>query len=465
MSGLVIRRLATAILIPTSLLASLSACSDDVSSAPVPTPTDTLAPVELNLAVYGDQPTVAVYQQIADAYTDAHPETTFHITSVPDAATAATSAITSIASNLIPPDVFVLGIDQLPETVEAGVLQPVDELLEDEGLQFGDGFLRTALEAFSAENKLMCMPADVSPYVAYYNTDLIHADDLTQENGDALAQPIARAWDWKTFTSALDQAVVHGATGTYFPADLNALLPFLSSAGSNVVDDAVKPTRLELSSDASKEALKQIAALTRTPGMTLTPESVASTSAVTSFEQGKLGVLFATRAIVPALRATSGLHFDVAPLPAIDNVATTATITGYCIAKSSQNAQRAASFIAFATDGGGAKIAAASGFMVPSSIDAARSPEFLQLGQSPANALAFSEAGRRIVSAPYSTAWDDAVRLADSTLERVLYDPTVDVTSDETPLFDGLLKQTDLDSEPLFTPPEPTDQPEPSETD
>lgn len=454
MSGRVWRRLASAVLLPPALILALAGCSNDSDASPIPEPTPDPDPVVLRFLVYGDDATVAAYQQIADAYTAAHPATTFEITAVPDAATAATSAITAIDSAMLPPDVFLLDRQDLASAVEAEVLEPVDELLKKREIQFGDGFLRTALEAFSAENHLMCMPADVSPYVAYYNTDLIHADELTKDNGDPLTRPIGRAWGWTTFVQALEQAVARGATGTWFAPDLEALMPFLASGGSGVVDSTSEPTRLDLGSTASKETLKQIAFLTRTPGMTLTPTSVATTSAVEVFKQGRLGVLFGTRALVPELRAATGLNFDVAPLPAVKNVATTASIKGYCISKSSENAERAAAFIEFATAGVGAKIMAGTGFAVPSSLDAARSPEFLQLGQQPANALAFSEAGRRIVAAPSSTQWPDVVTLAGPYLARVLYDPAIDVAADATPLFDGILAQLDEDSKAVFNPPE-----------
>ena len=40
-------------------------------------------------------------------------------------------------------------------------------------MDFGDGYTRNGLEAFSADAALQCMPTDVSPLVVYYNPRLI----------------------------------------------------------------------------------------------------------------------------------------------------------------------------------------------------------------------------------------------------------------------------------------------------
>ncbi len=56
--------------------------------------------------------------------------------------------------------------------------QPVDELLDERGVDFGDDYSRDALQAFSADDRLQCMPYGVSPMVIYYNKDLVDFDRM-----------------------------------------------------------------------------------------------------------------------------------------------------------------------------------------------------------------------------------------------------------------------------------------------
>ncbi len=452
-------------LVAMSLLAG---CSSDADPRPRPTPSTT-APttptaVELRLAVYGDDATVSTYRRIAAAYTAAHPEVTFELTSTSDASAGAESALGAIATGTNPPDVFLLDVDHLPAVVEADAVQPVNELLEARGIPFGDGIQRTGLTAFSANNVLACMPNDVSPLVMFYNTRLVKPQRLQLED-DSVVGPIDQGWTWEAFLAAADQAVRRGASegarGTYLPFDLATLSPFLLSAGGNVVDDERAPTRLGLSDGGTRDALKQLAVLTRDRQLTLSPSQVEATSALTWFMQGRLGLLVGTRALVPTLREASDLSFDVAPLPRLDSTVTTSTMNAYCIAKTSEHIDAAADFIAYAVDGDGARIAADSGAMVPSSLDVLNSEEFLQPGLQPRSSRVFGEGARRSVPTPYSTHWLSAAASVTEVLKQVLYGRGLDVTSESTPALDELLSLADEASQAIFSPPEPTETPTP----
>ena len=62
-------------------------------------------------------------------------------------------------------------------------MQPVDELLEQRGVQFGDNYQRIGLEAFAADSALQCMPNDVSPYVVFYNKRLLAPQTVRTRRG------------------------------------------------------------------------------------------------------------------------------------------------------------------------------------------------------------------------------------------------------------------------------------------
>lgn len=70
---------------------------------------------------------------------------------------------------------------------------------------------------------------------------------------------------------------------------------------------------MTLSSSESRDALKQLATLTRERGLTLRPRQAERDSPLERFKRGELGMLIGTRALVPELRVVSGLKFDVTP--------------------------------------------------------------------------------------------------------------------------------------------------------
>ncbi|HET7691043.1 MAG TPA: extracellular solute-binding protein [Nocardioidaceae bacterium] len=446
-------------------LAILAGCTggDEPDTQPTTTPTvsETPEPVTLRLAVYGDETDVAMYQDIADAFTAANPDVTFEITSTSDASAAAEAALGAISSGAEAPDIFLLGVDQLAAVVQADAVQPVNELLEARDIPFGDGIQRIGLTAFSANASLACMPNEVSPMVAYFNTRLVKPRRLVVD--EERVGPIDKGWEWEEFVAAARQAVALDpeAKGGFLPPDLEHLTPFLLSGGGRVVDEELDPRTLTLSDDGTRDALKTLAAFTRDRTVSLTRPEAAEQTPLERFAAGKLGVLFATRAVLPSLRAVPSLRFDIAPLPRLDGTESTATMSALCIAKSSEHVEEAADFIAFAVDGPGVEISAQTGATVPVQLDVLHSPVFLQPDQLPRNAQVYAESARRAALPPYSPHWTAARSSADAVLERVLYGRTIDVTSEETPELDELLQITDEDSQLIFDPPEPTETPTP----
>lgn len=430
------------------------------TASPTQAPTEDPEPVTLRFAVYGDEQRVEVFQEIADAYAAENPDITFELTSTGDAAAAGESALGAIASGIDPPDVFLLDVDYLPAAVEAEALEPVDLLMEDRGVSFGDGIQRSSLNAFAANDRLACMPYDASPRVAFWNTDLINPRRIEREAEDDDLD-LAEGWNWDLLRSAAEQAAAKGAAGVYVPPDLVELMPFLFSAGASVVDDDRDPNTLELSDGDVREALVEMAALTRDRELALHPRAVERKSALDRFVDGELGVLFGTRALVPALRAAEGLSFDAAPLPRINSTATTAVMSAYCIAATSEHVEDVADFIAFAVNGEGVRIAAESGGIVPTSLDTLFDPAFVQLGLQPANTEVFVEGSRRARPTPYSPRWLAAAASVTDGLRTILYKRGFDVTSADSPELEALLEQADTSSELIFDPPEPTPTPTP----
>ena len=80
------------------------------------------------------------------------------------------------------PDVFLVDRADLAYLLDEGVSQPIGERLDERDVDFGDDYSRAALEAFSFDRDLQCMPYGISPLVVYYNTALVDFE-LMAERG------------------------------------------------------------------------------------------------------------------------------------------------------------------------------------------------------------------------------------------------------------------------------------------
>ena len=74
-----------------------------------------------------------------------------------------------------PPDVFLASRRDLLWLNQQQVIQPIDQLLDDRGVDFGDDYPRSTLTSFGLDNRLDCLPYGVEPSVIYYNKRLVQA--------------------------------------------------------------------------------------------------------------------------------------------------------------------------------------------------------------------------------------------------------------------------------------------------
>jgi multiple sugar transport system substrate-binding protein len=439
------------------LCLATSACTTTAERPPAPEASTATAspsstgPVSLRFAVYGDRPNVAAYRRIAAAYSREHPNVTVRVESAADAVTAQDRLDRGFTAGTAP-DLFLADQTALPSLVAAQRVQPVDQLLEERGVQFGDNYERLGLEAFSSDSALQCMPNDVSPYVVFYNKRLLVPRTLALPGEEP---PTAETgWRWEQFALAARRMSRGGARGVYLPPRLTTLAPLIRSAGEDIVDDARAPTTLTLADDGTRSALEEVLTVARDPRVTFSPEQLARQDAVTRFENGRLGMMIGTRALVPRLRENPDLHFDVFPLPSLGRPRTLAEITGYCISKASLHVPEAADFLAFASDERAASMTARTGAVVPANLAALHSEAFLQPGQFPENTEVFNASIRRADPLPFTTAWSDVVSQTQPFVDRLFDAPFVDL--------DTLLPRIDELSATLLARPTPTPTPTPT---
>lgn len=430
-------------------LAGLAGCSEDPVAAPKPTPT---GPTVLTFAVYGPAPVVAAYTRIAADFTAAHPDIVVNVRPYANHAEAKAALDEQLASGN-PPDASLTALEDLETLVDNKSIQRIDELLGEREVDFGDGFQRDALEAFSSDNALQCMPVDISPLVVYYNTALVDLAALT-EPGDK-PMTAESGWNLETFTQAAQNASGGRNRGVYIAADLHEVAPFIWSGGGHVTDDLEDPKSLAFAASSTQSALEELLEVVRNPQITFNAQQLKRRSALDRFKAGTLAMMLGYRSLTPELRAQQGLAFDVMPLPKIGSKATSGDSKGLCLSASTEHPEETADFLAHVVSAEPMTELAETGYVVPTNLAVANSDSFLQPTAAPVSSHIFVNGVRNIWTFPSTETWPSVMARAATLLHGLFYDPVID------PL-DERLRAIDAASVPLFTPlptatPTPTD--------
>lgn len=434
----------------TSACLVLAGCTSG-AQPPTPSPSPTASsspspaePVTLRLGVYGDKRMREAYEKVARVYGNEHPAVTVEVEADRTEAEL-TDRLQHEFSVGDEPDLFVASDEQVPRLSAEDRVQPVDQLLEARGVTFGDTYQRLGLEAFSAEQALQCMPYDVSPIVILYNQGLVPFRRLVEPGDDPITPETG--WTWEQFTKALRLMSRDGVNGVYVEPGLSPLMALVRSAGDDIVDDPRTATTLTLSDDGTRSALEEILAVLREPGYTPTQQQLARKDALTRFEQGRIGMLVTTRAVVPELRKADDLDFDVFPLPRMARARTVADVTGFCISASTDHPDAAADFLVFASGEQGSSILAETGAVVPAHLPTLNSLSFTQPGEQPETVSVFGDAVAKAGVTPYVPNWAALEQAMRPEIERLFYAPVIDL--------DELLPRLDEESARVLAPQSP----------
>lgn len=401
------------------------------SARPSPSPRDSDV---VTFAAYGAKPVIAAYQKLAEQYMLDHPDTKVRV--LPYATHAeATAAFRKASAAGRRPDLFLMDRADLPALSADHAVRRVDDLLAQREVDFGDGYARNGLEAFSADAALQCMPADVSPLVVYYNPRLIDLASIAEPG----RRPVTAqdGWSLEQFGQAARQPRSPGVRGLYVAPDLEQVAPFVWSGGGEVTDDLEKPTTLTLSDSASSAALAKLLELVRNPTLTFSQGATRRRSALERFEAGKLGMFLGYRDLTPILRAQRGLMFDVMPMPRLSSGATVARMSGLCISSTSKVTAKAADFLASLISDKGVAALAATGYVVPANLDVLNGADFLQPGQTPYHAVAFTRAVRDAKLLPDTPAWAAVRTAAARELTQLFYAPVILSVDDRLAALDA----------------------------
>jgi multiple sugar transport system substrate-binding protein len=296
-------------------------------------------------------------------------------------------------------------------------VQPVDQLLDDRGFDFGDEFPRASLTAFGSDNRLECLPYGVQPAVIFYNKKLVKLGRIKNDP----ATP-GQGWSLAQFAAAAQWATQHhpGVAGISIDPTLIGLAPFIYSGGGQLFDSTSQPTSLAFSDPRNVASLTQTVRALRAPGTSLTQAQLERQSPLEWFMQGKLALLEGTRRMVPDLRATPGLDFDVMPMPSLGTSATVGNLTGLCLSQHPTDVATAADFLVYASSPGALALVSFGGYLQPANQTVALSDAFQQPSQQPRHASVFTFSVKSMVYPPEIGPWDDLELAVDPLLQQMV---------------------------------------------
>jgi multiple sugar transport system substrate-binding protein len=404
------------------------------------TVTDAQEPTAIRFAFWGDPAEQAAYERVVAGFEATHPGLDVALDYTPGQTDYYRKIATDFAGN-DPPDVFLINYRQFGQYAARGALAPVASYLDASAAISAGEYAPIAMDAFTYRGDQVCMPQNVSSLVVYYNVDLFAA------NGVPLPTP---GWSWDEFVTAAEALTQDSdgdgqidQYGVVVEPVMYRMVPFVWSAGGEVVDDPENPTTLTLDTPEATAGIETFVSL-GVGGHNVVPseEEVAAEEDADRFMRGGAAMFLQSRREVPTLRQIEGFTWDVAPLPIIDEPATVLHSDGFCMASATANKDAVWDFIEFAVSDTGQLILAETGRIVPSRTSIANSPVFLEgtpadLGTSlsgrgspaptaalpPASSQVFLDNVQVIHRLPSLSTWPEIEDLFNAEFDRAFYVP------------------------------------------
>ena len=195
--------------------------------------------------------------------------------------------------------------------------------------------------------------------------------------------------------------------------------------------------------------------LLRDPKLSLSAEMLSEKTPLEWFREGRLGMIAGYRDLVPQLRPTGVLDFDVMPMPVVDDAATVGDLTGICISRDTANVAESADFLVNFISTESVSAVAAAGYLAPANTKVALSDAFLQVGRAPVHSGVFNNSVRSMRIPPLLSNFAD--------LEAAVIEPLKQLMEVEVPDLDLLTEQIDEASQTVLAPPGGLESPSPDD--
>lgn len=396
----------------------MAACTPSSSAPTVGSSSGAMVQTTLTFLVAGDPADEAAYRTLADSFTAANPDIEVDLLNIPGAGDFQRRLAADFAAGS-PPDIFLINYRRYGPFVVGGAIEPLDSYLAQSDVIERSDFYPQVLDAFTWQGELMCLPQNMSSPVIYYNKHLFDAVGLAYPTND---------WTWDEFlVTASALTVDQDADGAFdqygFGIDpsLVRAAPFIWMNGGEIVDNPISPTRLTLDSPASKAALEWFVELQTVHHITPDAVAEAAESSLSRFLNGRLAMLVESRRATPEFRRIERFDWDVAPLPNGTERASILHADAFCIAAVGEHKDAAWRFVEFANTHAGQSILAQSGRTVPSRIELAEDPLFLDPVLRPANSRIFLNVIPDLRTFPAMATWVDIEAAVDAELRSAFY--------------------------------------------
>jgi multiple sugar transport system substrate-binding protein len=386
-------------------------------------------PASIRFMVFGDPEELKAYRELISAFGERQSDVRVQLVEASDRDDLIARLSTSFAGGS-PPDVFLINYRFYGQFASRGVLEPLEERIDDSDEFEQDDFFPQALEAFRWEGELTCLPQNISSLVVYFNRDLFRKYDVPEPRP---------GWTWNEFVGTAAQltrdrggrvlvggdpesgGVTPAVYGLGIEPTLIRIAPFVWSNGGRFVDDDERPTRLTLDDPKSLEALEAFLELRTPSGVVPSDVEVEAEDDESRFANGRLAMLLSSRRSTPTFRTITAFDWDVAALPRFEQQAGILHSDAYCMTTASDEKDATWRFIEFANSPEGQRIVAATGRTVPSLKEVADSDAFLDPSAKPRNSKVFIDGIPTIQRVPTISTWPEIEDAAGGVLENGLY--------------------------------------------
>ncbi len=372
----------------------------------------------VSFMISGDPAERQAYLDLVAAFEEAHPEIDIEVTHIPSAREYRNRLSVEFAAGS-PHDVTLMNYRRYGAFAANDLLEPLGPYLAESNLIQPEDFYPIAIDAFTWNGAITCIPQNISSLVVYYNQDLFDAANLPYPADD---------WTWDDFVKtavALTQDFDGDGTidqyGAGIDTSLYRLAPFVWQNGAPIVNSDEFPTRLTLTRPPAQEALQWFVDLRQAHGVVPDRVEEAAQDSESRFVAGTTAMLFDSRRGTPTYREIEDFVWDVAPLPRNKEVAGVLHSDAYCLSSATANKEAAWTFIEFANSFEGQTIIAGSGRTVPSLIAVAESDAFLNPDQLPARSQVWLNTVDTLHLVPIISTWEEIEGTASEEIERAFY--------------------------------------------
>jgi len=310
------------------LVASVTACTN-----PLPPPSPTLEPITLRFA-YPLETKGEAYQELAAEFQDAHPNIKVEVQHIEDI-----DYVASEGSNI---DVFETSQFNLISLVERDAILNLDPILQGDPQGIVADFYPHLLEAFSWQGQIWGVPADVDPWVLYYNKDLFDQADVPYPQPE---------WTWNEFLEKAALLTIDRGDHMQYgfgsnPKEAPEIIAFIYQHSGSLVDSLVDPKIPTIDSPGTIEAVEWYTNLALEYGVMTPPEVIeryrrggAFEAAIRQHVSMWMGPLSIRGGL--AWRFEWSFNWGVVPLPRDQERATVLQLSGYFISSRSHQPREA----------------------------------------------------------------------------------------------------------------------------